>query len=229
MKKIDEAIALAVEAHKNQKLDEDGMPHMVHCMEVMLRVKKVCDDHTHAVQVYYPAERALAKYTLEELLIAAILHDSVEDSEGKVTLEMIREKFGDNVATLVDGVTRRGLGKGETKEFYRDFIYRAREDDGCALIKSCDLEHNYSRAFKIKSASWRDKLEFKYRVALRVLSSDRPTWEQASWTWQGDPERETYPHPKNGHFFIADPNGKRIEISEEDFHKLQVAKFDQLQ
>lgn len=225
MSTLDFAIYLAVRAHTGQ-MDEDGMPHIVHCFDVMLRVKKFLEER--------PDHPALKLYTLDELLKAAILHDTVEDSaDNKLALEIIdldkiEFRFGANVRKLVDGVTRRYISDG-VKETYRDFIYRAREDSGTAVVKSCDLEHNYSRAFKIKSASWRNKLEFKYRVAMRVLSSDHPTWEQASWQWQGDPELETKPHPHNGHFFIADPNGRRIEISVEEFHNLQVSKFDQLQ
>jgi (p)ppGpp synthase/HD superfamily hydrolase len=216
MTRIDEAIALAVEAHSNQKLDEDGMPHIVHCMEVMHIVKKWCEDHIHSVQTFYPAQRALKKYTIEELLIATILHDAVEDSEGKVTLSLILEKFGENVHRLVDGVTRRGLGEGETKEDYRDFIYRAKTDPGTLLIKSADLQHNRGRAFHIKQAKWRDKLSFKYRVASLVLSTDpdyQPTWEQASMSWVNGDDGE--------HFYIADPNGKRIEISKAQVEALQ--------
>jgi (p)ppGpp synthase/HD superfamily hydrolase len=212
---LDFAIYLAVRAHAGQ-MDEDGMPHIVHCFEVMLRVKNFLEER--------PIHPALKLYSLDELLKAAILHDAVEDSGSNpnalevIDLGQIEFRFGANVRKLVDGVTRRFDGK--VKETYRDFIYRAREDAGTAVIKSCDLEHNYSRAFKIKSASWRNKLEFKYRVALKVLSSDRPTWEQASWQWQADPKLGDLPHPANGHFTIADPNGKRIEITEEELRNI---------
>ena len=209
MNKLTEAIALAVAAHEKQKLDEDGMPHIVHCMEVMLKVKTWVDNHNAGYQSDRIAA-ALQKYTFEELLIGAVLHDTVEDSEGLVTLKLIEDKFGTKVRWLVDGLTRRGLGEDETKETYKDFIYRAKKDPGTALIKSADLEHNRGRAFKIKSASWRDKLEFKYGVALRVLSSDEPTWEEASWNWTVD----------KGHS-IADPNGKKIFLSELDFQALK--------
>lgn len=208
MDRFTKALALAVEAHKNQKLDEDGMPHFVHCMEVTLKVKKWCEEHSRSERIFHPAARALEFYTLEELLIAAILHDAVEDSEGLVTLSVILEQFGEKVHRLVDGVTRRGLGEGEVKETYRDFIYRAKTDPGVALIKSADLEHNRGRAFHIKQARWREKLTFKYGVAMRVLSTDpddQPTWEQASATWVNGDDGE--------HFYIADPNGKRIEIT----------------
>jgi (p)ppGpp synthase/HD superfamily hydrolase len=194
---LDQAIELAVTAHVGQT-DEDGMPHIVHALEVMFGAKKAFEATT--------AEKP--DYTVEELMIAAVLHDTVEDTF--VTLGLIEMQFGKRVRDLVDGVTRRGLGKGETKEPYRDFIYRAKENPGSRIIKIADLVHNYGRSFKIKKASWRDKLMFKYFVALRVLNdADQPTWEQASVSVQYDG-----PTP---HYFIADPNGKKVEISEEEF------------
>lgn len=214
---LEKAIALAVAAHKHNKLDEDGMPHIVHCMEVMLKVKKWCEEHQRSERIFYPAARALKKYTLEELLIAAVLHDSVEDSEGLVTLSLILSEYGEKVHTLVDGLTRRGLGEGEEKETYRDFIYRAKTDPGVALIKSADLEHNRGRAFHIKQAKWRYKLIFKYSTAMQVLSTDpddqQLTWEQASCHWQ-----------EGEGFTIADPNGKKIKISDEEHKKIRDQK-----
>ena len=149
------------------------------------------------------------RYTLDELLIAAILHDTVEDTF--VTLELIREMFGDKVATIVDCVTRRGLGKGETKETYRDFLYRCKADPGARLIKIKDLHHNSSRTHKIAASKskWRAKLEYKYSVAIRCIYDDELSWEQASWEAKWEIENGV----NTPHFFIADPNGKRIEIS----------------
>jgi (p)ppGpp synthase/HD superfamily hydrolase len=211
MTQLEKAIELAVRAHAGQ-MDEDGMPHTVHCMEVMLLTKHVLEDTEYDI-----ATAALAKYTVEELLIAAILHDSVEDSKGKVTLDMIRELFGDNVAHIVDCVTRRGLGKGETKEFYRDFLYRCKADPGARLLKSKDLHHNMSRTHKIAASKskWRDKLDYKYHVAVQCLLFDELSWEQASW----EAKWEEVNGVNTPRFFIADPNGKRIEISKEEFEE----------
>jgi GTP diphosphokinase / guanosine-3',5'-bis(diphosphate) 3'-diphosphatase len=212
MTQLEKAIELAVHAHAAQ-MDEDGMPHIVHCMEVMLKVKAELEGK------YDIALKALKKYTEEELLIAAILHDTVEDSS--IPLKHIEVAFGANVAHIVDCLTRRGLGKGETKEFYRDFIYRADADPGASLIKWCDLCHNMSRTHKIAAskAKWRAKLEYKYHVAMMTISNGT-TWEQASWsaTWN---EVNGVNTPS---YFIADPNGKKMQITEEEFNKLKDAK-----
>jgi (p)ppGpp synthase/HD superfamily hydrolase len=195
---LDQAIELSLTAHVGQT-DEDGLPHIIHALEVMFGVKRIFETSEEKLD-----------YTLDELMIAAVLHDTVEDTF--VTLPMIEVQFGKRIRDLVDGVTRRGLGKTETKEFYRDFIYRAKTNPGCRIIKVADLMHNYGRSHKIKKASWREKLAFKYSIALRVLNdANEPTWEQASYAVQ---YTESIPH-----YFIADPNGKKIEITEEDFNK----------
>lgn len=209
MTNLEQAIQLAVKAHTGQ-VDEDGMPHIVHCFTVMANVQKEAN-HT-----------AIEGISIGELLIAAILHDVVEDTS--VTLADIRAMFGvhpeggktigEVVAEIVDGVSRR---KDET---YKDFIYRAKKHPGARLLKIADLLANMGRLDKIspKKASWRNKLEFKYATALKVLNDiDEPTWEQASYsvTTEG-------PH---SHYFVADPNGKQIEVTEEEF-KLLMRKAD---
>jgi GTP diphosphokinase / guanosine-3',5'-bis(diphosphate) 3'-diphosphatase len=212
MNLLEKAIDLAVRSHSGQ-VDEDGMPHIIHCFEVFRRVQEMFDSGPQHL-VSKPSH-----YTVEELLIAAILHDTVEDTS--VTLDQIEQNFGKNVREIVDSVTRRTT-KGEyshapeTKEFYRDFIYRAKENEGGTIVKIADLMHNLSRVPKIKKASWKDKLQFKYSIALRVLNgADQPTWEQASYFVQYDNTLTGTPH-----YFIADPNGKKIEISEAEFKTL---------
>jgi|SRR5271157_3959596 len=202
MTPIEKAIRTALAAHRKQKLDEDGQPHIIHCMEVMLAVKKETET--------YPFPKVLETYTLEELMIAAVLHDSVEDSKGLVTLDRIEKRYGKNVRDIVDSVTRRGVDT-PNKEFYRDFIYRAKANIGGKFVKNADVVHNFGRSHKIKQASWRNKLQYKYLIALEVLNGSL-TWEEASWSVE---------HEKGDHFFVADPNGKKIEITGEEFQILK--------
>jgi len=65
---------------------------------------------------------------------AGYLHDVVED--GGVTVADIRERFGDDVARVVNAVTRR---KGEV---YADFIERAGRDRLGRAVKLADLQDN---------------------------------------------------------------------------------------
>jgi GTP diphosphokinase / guanosine-3',5'-bis(diphosphate) 3'-diphosphatase len=207
MNLLEQAVEFAVKAHAGQ-IDEDGTPHIIHCFEVFRRVQDMFSDYLPLRVLFAPPK--LKKYTQEEILIAAVLHDTVEDTS--TTLDQIEELFGKNIRDIVDSVSRRVESDG-SKEFYRDFIYRAQENEGGLIVKIADLAHNLSRTPKIKKASWRNKLEFKYRTALSVLNdSHEPTWEQASGTVQyedGTP-----------HCFIADPNGKKIEVTEEEYKTL---------
>jgi (p)ppGpp synthase/HD superfamily hydrolase len=215
MTRLESAILLATTAHAGQ-IDEDGQPHIVHALEVMFAVKRDLEDTFTFVNDRVPVPLPEG-YTLEDMLIAGVLHDVPEDTS--TTLDYIRKAFGDNVADAVDGVTRRFIAP-EVKETYRDFIYRAALKPASKILKVADLGVNRRRTHKIKQAKWRNKLEYKYDIALRVLLSDRPTtWEQVSWEWKAD-EGSKLAYPKNGKYFVADPNGKRIEMSEEQFTAL---------
>ena len=203
MNPIEAAVALAVKAHTGQ-MDEDGLPHIIHCFEVFHRAQAVLEEHK--MRKY-----ALANYTEEEILIAAMLHDTVEDSP--VTLDQIEEEFGVYVRDIVDSVSRRVESDG-SKEFYRDFIYRAKANEGGLIVKYSDLTHNYSRSVKIKKASWRNKLQYKYGIALSVLNElDAPTWEQASASVRAE-ERGIL------HYYVASPDGKEMEVTEAVFKTL---------
>jgi (p)ppGpp synthase/HD superfamily hydrolase len=206
-RRLESAILLATTAHAGQ-IDEDGLPHIVHSLEVMFAVKREFEAiGTGMIRGVEPL--ALPEgYTLEDMMLAAVLHDVPEDTD--ITLNDIRQRFGDKVTDAVDGVTRRKID-ADTKEFYRDFIYRAAEKPASKILKIADLGVNRRRTHKIKQAKWRDKLEYKYDIALRVLLANEPvTWEQVSWTF-------------DGRWFIADPNGKKIEITEEEFKKVMGA------
>lgn len=216
MTRLEAAIHLACRAHRGQ-LDADRLPHIVHCMEVMLMVK-----HEYEKRPLDDLIRQL--FSLEDLLVAAILHDTVEDSEDNynqgligaedvVILDTIRQDFGEIVADIVDGVSRRIIKKGKKtdKEFYRDLIYRAKDNPGSAFLKTADLLHNISRNHHIPDDGWRRKLAYKYPVALRVLAVKETSWEYESCEFS------------DGKYFIASPNGRRIEITKEEFEVIAKA------
>ena len=77
---IDKAIAFATKAHEGQLRKGTNLPYILHPMEVGMIVSRMTDDN--------------------EVIAAAVLHDTVEDCDG-VSLEMIREEFGEKVARIV--------------------------------------------------------------------------------------------------------------------------------
>ena len=121
---LDDAYAYAVEAHTGQ-IRKSGEAFVNHPIEVALIL----------------AELHMDTPTLK----AALLHDVVEDSE--VTLASVREKFGDEVAELVDGVTKLGkiefesLSEAQSNNLRKMLIAMAK-DIRVILIKLADRLHN---------------------------------------------------------------------------------------
>ena len=123
LQRIKDAYALAAEAHKDQKRNT-GEPYIVHPI-------------------------AVANIAAEELeldantVIAAFLHDVAEDTS--YTVEDIRERFGDDVAFLVDVVTKRKKHNYEyTKQVdnYRQILESVHYDIRALLVKLSDRLHN---------------------------------------------------------------------------------------
>lgn len=78
-------------------------------------------------------------------IIAAILHDTVEDTSA--TIEEVEQKFGDQVAQLVDGLTKIGKVKFRSNqerlaENFRKMILAMAKDLRVVLIKLADRLHN---------------------------------------------------------------------------------------
>ena len=76
---LDRAIKFAVDAHHNTERRGKGFPYIVHPLEAVEIVATITPD--------------------QELLAAAALHDTIEDTD--VTVEQIRAEFGDRIAELV--------------------------------------------------------------------------------------------------------------------------------
>lgn len=76
---LDRAIIFAVKSHHNTERRGKGFPYIVHPMEAVEIVATITSD--------------------QELLAAAVLHDTIEDTN--VTVEELRAEFGDRIANLV--------------------------------------------------------------------------------------------------------------------------------
>lgn len=124
VEQIDKAFNTANRAHEGQ-LRCSGQPYVIH----PILVAKVV------------AELGMDK----ESVIAALLHDVVEDTD--LTLEDVTEKFGKSVASLVDGVTKLGKVPLSTREEVqaenvRKMLLAMSEDIRVIIIKLADRLHN---------------------------------------------------------------------------------------
>jgi len=119
---IERAFVIAEEAHKGQlrKSGEDYITHPVAVTQIL-------------------AELGLNETTL----IAALLHDTVEDTP--YSLEQLRGDFGDEIANLVDGVTKLDkltYGPTAEAETVRKMIIAMSRDIRVLVIKLADRLHN---------------------------------------------------------------------------------------
>ena len=104
---LDRAIVFAVRAHGGTERRGKGFPYIVHPMEAVEIVATMTSD--------------------QELLAAAALHDTVEDTD--VTVEQLRAEFGERVASLVAAESDEPHEKSDEPHEKRDSIdnWRARK------------------------------------------------------------------------------------------------------
>ena len=126
--KIEKAYNLAHDAHKNQRR-RSGEPYIMHPVVVAKILFNLGMDN--------------------ECIIGALLHDVVEDTE--YNIDYIKKEFGDEVALLVDGVTKLGQIPLSTREEVqaeniRKMFIAMNEDIRVIIIKLCDRLHNMRTA-----------------------------------------------------------------------------------
>lgn len=151
---IEKAYKLAAEKHKDQKR-KSGEPYIIHPVETAKILAGLGMD--------------------EETIIAGLLHDIIEDTD--YTDEEMREEFGDEIALLVDGVTKLGNLVYETREEaqaenLRKMFLAMSKDIRVLIIKLADRLHNmrtidYMTPQKIDEKS-RETLEIYAPLASRL-------------------------------------------------------------
>ncbi len=110
--------------HEHQQR-QSGRPYFEHCLAV---------------------GKILAGWNMDHVtVIGGLLHDTVEDTE--VTLPMLEEKFGDDIARLVDGVTKLGDIKFSSRKAKQTgnimkMLLSVAKDLRVIIIKFADRLHN---------------------------------------------------------------------------------------
>lgn len=170
-RKIHAAFDYAARCHASHLRKGTQTPYLSHLMGVGSLVMEAAS----------AGEQALPP-DFEDLVVAALLHDAVEDCGGPPVLEDIRRTFGDRVADIVEHCTDAMPAPGEEKapwaqrkQRYLDHLERT--DDYCALLVSAaDKLHNtrailtdlrtYEREGRPQSDFWRRFVDDKPGAAL---------------------------------------------------------------
>ena len=160
--KVTSAYEFAADFHRNQKR-RSGEPYINHPVEVALILAK--DLHMD-----------------EDTICAALLHDTVEDTPA--TLDDLRERFGDTVAELVDGVTKltsievASMDEKQALNLRKMFLAMSK-DIRVVIIKLADRLHN----MRTLAALPPDRRTFKARETMDVYAplADRLGISSIKW------------------------------------------------
>ena len=127
---LDKAMHFAIDAHANTERRGKGFPYSVHLMEAVEIAATITSD--------------------QEILAAAALHDTIEDTD--VTLNQLREEFGDRIAALVEA---------ESDKFANGFSER----DSWTDRKKAALERLANAPYDAKIVAMGDKLSNMRAIA----------------------------------------------------------------
>ncbi|MDA9606454.1 RelA/SpoT family protein [Candidatus Pelagibacter sp.] len=148
--KLNKAYNFAIKAHENQKRDS-GDPYSIHPIAVA---------------------NILTELKLDSATIATgLLHDTIEDTHA--TYETIKNEFGQEVADLVDGVTKISVFENQATstskaENFRKLIIATSKDIRVLLVKIADRLHNMRTIDAIS------KIEKKERIAKETMEIYAP-------------------------------------------------------
>jgi len=146
---VSRAYDFALRAHKNQKRDE-GVPYIIHPVAVA---------------------KILTDLKLDSATITTgLLHDTIEDTN--VTFESVKKEFGEEVAKLVDGVTKisalENKASNDSKaENFRKLILATSKDIRVLLVKLADRLHNMRTIQFVKD---KDKIKKKAKETMEIYA-----------------------------------------------------------
>ncbi|GGV46846.1 GTP pyrophosphokinase [Streptomyces longisporoflavus] len=146
LRQIEKAYQVAERWHRGQKR-KSGDPYITHPLAVTTILAELGMD---------PAT-----------LMAGLLHDTVEDTE--YGLDTLKRDFGDQVALLVDGVTKLDkvkFGEAAQAETVRKMVVAMAKDPRVLVIKLADRLHNMRTMRYLK----REKQEKKARETLEIYA-----------------------------------------------------------
>jgi GTP pyrophosphokinase len=197
LEKLWRGFHFGVEAHSEQKR-KSGEPYFVHCLSV--------------------AEALTGLRMDVDTIVAGLLHDVVEDTG--IDLDGVRREFGDDVAVLVDGVTkineiRYENPEAQQAENYRKMLLTMAKDVRVILIKLCDRLHNMRTIESLR----RDRQEAIAQETLTVYAPLAHRFGIARIKWELEDLAFKTLHPED-YLLLVDGVAQRREEREriiEDF------------
>jgi len=170
MSHLQRAIELAVQFHSGQMREGDQpLPYITHPLEVLLNL------------------RFVGRVTDEEMLCAAVLHDTVEAAI--IDLDTIQREFGTRVRDLVQELTREepkpsalvGLRKKEIWRLRAEMLIDeiAKMSSDAQQIKLADRLANLRDAYRTKSGSKLERYKWQTQRILEVVprASNKKLWD----------------------------------------------------
>ena len=162
LEEIDKAFDWAREEHDGQ-FRFSGQPYIFHPIAVA---------------------QILADYGMDkESIISALLHDIVEDTDA--TIEDVKERFGDEIASIVDGLTKMGKVPLSTKEEQqaenvRKMLLAMSQDIRVIIIKLADRIHNLRTLSFMRPQKRREKAQetleiyapIAHRLGIRAMKEE---------------------------------------------------------
>ena len=146
---LNKAYNFALDAHQNQKREE-GVPYIIHPVAVA---------------------SILTELKLDSATITTgLLHDTIEDTN--VTYETVKKEFGEEVANLVDGVTKLSALENKASdnskaENFRKLILATSKDIRVLLVKLADRLHNMRTIHFIKD---KEKIIRKAKETMEIYA-----------------------------------------------------------
>jgi len=146
---LNKAYNFALDAHQNQKREE-GVPYIIHPVAVA---------------------NILTELKLDSATITTgLLHDTIEDTN--VTYDTVKKEFGEEVANLVDGVTKisaleNKVSNNSKAENFRKLILATSKDIRVLLVKLADRLHNMRTINFVKD---KDKIIRKAKETMEIYA-----------------------------------------------------------
>ncbi len=189
LEKLWRAFHRGVVAHRDQKR-KSGEPYFIHCLSVA---------------------EALVSLRLDvDTVSAGLLHDVVEDTG--IRLEDVEREFGEDVALLVDGVTkineiRYENPEAQQAENYRKMLLTMARDVRVILIKLADRLHNMRTIESLR----RDRQEAIARETLNVYAPLAHRFGIARIKWELEDLAFKTLHPEEYRQLVAGVRQRREE------------------